>query len=183
MLNNLIAVSGCDSTRTIRLTVGSNELPNLGNKNLLCLGDSIILSPGNFNSYVWQDGSTQKTFTVKNAGVYAVNVKSDCVDTTVSITIQESSCSVLFPSAFTPGNGGVNQTFRIAQGNVFSQYQLTVFNRYGEKVFESFTASTGWDGKFKGIDAVAGAYVWICNYKTASIRVLKQLKGTVVLLR
>jgi len=177
------SASGCDSTRTIQLWVVPALLPNLGNKTMLCAGDSIVLSPGNFDSYQWQDGSTQKSYTVKKEGLYSVRVQNNCIDTTATIFIQESSCSVLFPSAFTPGNGGPNETFRVSQGNIFAEYHLMVFNRYGEIVFESFSPSVGWDGKHKGKDAGNGTYVWVCSYKTTNAKPLKKQKGTVLLLR
>ncbi|MBL0358009.1 MAG: gliding motility-associated C-terminal domain-containing protein [Chitinophagaceae bacterium] len=182
-IKNLRAASGCDSTRTIRLSVSPVALPDLGTKNVLCSGDSIFLSPGIFDSYLWQDGSTQKTFTVKTGGLYSVTVKNSCIDTSATLLVQESSCNILFPTAFTPGNGGVNQSFRVSQGNIFSEYYLTVFNRYGQKVFETVAPATGWDGKYKGTDAALGAYVWFCHYKKSQAMPLRVLKGTVVLLR
>ncbi len=175
--------AGCDSTRTIRLTVSDLLSPGLGDKTNLCAGDSIVLSPGNFAGYLWQDGSTQKTYTVKKAGLYSVVVTDNCVNARAEIAIEESICDIFFPSAFTPNNDRKNETFRISQGNTFYQYHLVMYNRYGQKVFETSAPAIGWDGKIKGVNAAAGAYVWFCYYKKTAAQPLQLLKGSVVLFR
>lgn len=64
--DTLKAANGCDSIRYLNLTVLQKPIPDLGLTTELCKGDSLVLSPGEFLTYLWQDSSTQKTFTVKN---------------------------------------------------------------------------------------------------------------------
>ncbi len=49
--------------------------------------------------------------------------------------------------------------------NNISSFQMYIFNRWGQMVFESNDISNGWDGKIKGEDAPAGTYVYkiICS--------------------
>ncbi len=175
---------GCDSTRTVSMTLTATALtPNLGTRTSFCSGDSIVLSPGNFDHYLWQDGSTRKTFTVKQGGFYSVVVSDNCSSTRADIQIAETGCSAFFPSAFSPANPTRNNIFRISPGNVFYQYHLVIYNRYGEKVFESTAADKGWNGKIKGVNASPGAYVWYCEYRKSSAHPQLVQKGTVLLLR
>ena len=62
------------------------------------------------------------------------------------------------PSAFTPGNGdGLNDQLMVF-GNGIKKSRLMIFNRWGEKVFESDHITKGWDGKFKGESQPSGVY-------------------------
>ncbi|HLP20226.1 MAG TPA: gliding motility-associated C-terminal domain-containing protein, partial [Chitinophagales bacterium] len=90
---------------------------------------------------------------------------------------------IFIPNAFTPNGDGVNDFWEIF-GNLpgIKQIEVMVFNRIGEKVFESNDINFKWDGDFKGTDAPPGVYtytakfVWINNHSDANYR------GTVTLL-
>jgi gliding motility-associated-like protein len=173
----------CDSIRTVNLNIINLATPTLGNTQALCVGDSIILKPGNYTSYLWQDGSTQKTFTVKKAGLYAVTVANKCTSAQIQVLVKDANCSIYFPNTFTPNKDGKNDKFKILTERILYQYQLVVYNRYGQKVFESIKAEDGWDGKFNGNDAEQSVYTWVCSFKKSSVDVLQLLHGTIMLIR
>ena len=77
-VDTYLAADGCDSTRTLHLTVQEKPKPDLGNKAAICEGDSLLLSPGSFSSYAWQDGSTGEYYAVKKPGLYSVTVTNFC---------------------------------------------------------------------------------------------------------
>jgi gliding motility-associated-like protein len=88
------------------------------------------------------------------------------------------------PNAFSPNS--VNEEdheFRIyAEGINPEGYRLRIYNRWGEVVFESISAETGWDGKMKnGNNAPAGIYTWIVQYFDF-MQVKHHQQGTVTLL-
>ena len=62
------------------------------------------------------------------------------------------------PNAFTPNNDGLNDTFKPFYSNV-SEYRMYIFNKLGEKVFESNDINIGWDGYFKG-KIIQDSYVY-----------------------
>ena len=62
------------------------------------------------------------------------------------------------PNAFTPNNDGLNDTFKPFSSNV-SEYKMYIFNKLGEKVFESNDINIGWDGYFKG-KIIQDSYVY-----------------------
>jgi len=62
------------------------------------------------------------------------------------------------PNAFTPNNDGLNDTFKPFYSNV-SEYKMYIFNKLGEKVFESNDINIGWDGYFKG-KIIQDSYVY-----------------------
>ena len=65
---------GCDSIVITTLRVHPKPQLDLGPNRSLCAGSSLVLSPGAFASYRWQDHSTQDTFTLNMAGQYWVRV-------------------------------------------------------------------------------------------------------------
>lgn len=75
--DTLLNSVGCDSIITTHLTVNPLPKPNLGDDRGICIGDTITLDPGNFISYLWQDGSTHNTFSTNSVGQYSVSVTNN----------------------------------------------------------------------------------------------------------
>ncbi|HRG87971.1 MAG TPA: gliding motility-associated C-terminal domain-containing protein, partial [Chitinophagales bacterium] len=69
--------------------------------------------------------------------------------------------TVFVPNAFTPNNDGNNDVFTI-YGNLkaLAYMQMQIFNRWGEKVFESNDHQFTWDGTYKGELQPSGIYTW-----------------------
>ncbi len=85
------------------------------------------------------------------------------------------------PSAFTPNGYGVNDIFRPTTIGIASLEYFRIFNRYGEKVFETNIIGKGWDGIYKGGKQNTGNYVWMLK-GTNRFGEIKVLKGNVVLI-
>lgn len=180
-IDTLIASNGCDSIQTLQLIVLPKPSTYLGADTTLCNGDSLKLYPGQFTTYSWQDGSAQSHFTVKQPGLYSVVVTNNCGTARDEIIIKEGICDIYFPTAFTPNNDGKNDQFKILGAININNYHLLVYNRWGQKVFETNDAAKGWTGSFKGQLQETGVYVWRCNFKRSGID--RYMKGIVVLLR
>lgn len=177
------AASGCDSIRTLDLQVNELPHPDLSTDSVLCIGTGLILDPGRFSSYLWQDGSTGETFSVQQGGVYSVAVTNSCGNATATVQIAERNCNVLFPDAFTPNGDGRNDLFKVLNSYAISQYHLMVFDRWGVKVFETQDPAKGWDGNVGGVRQSMGTYVWTCTFSTRGSNVAENRKGTVTLIR
>jgi gliding motility-associated-like protein len=67
--------------------------------------------------------------------------------------------SIYIPSAFTPNNDGMNDTFGV-KGEGIKDFRILVYNRWGEVIFESTNAKMQWDGKYKGTPVEQGTYVY-----------------------
>jgi len=85
------------------------------------------------------------------------------------------------PNAFTPNNDGINDVFMPA-GIYIKEYQMQIYSRWGEKLFESSDIHQGWDGKFKEEYCPAGVYYYQMMVKTAEGK-NKTISGSVHLLR
>ncbi|HEX5654952.1 MAG TPA: SBBP repeat-containing protein [Chitinophagaceae bacterium] len=179
--DTLVAANGCDSISILQLTVLARPSPYLGVDTFFCSGDSLELFPGRFDSYTWQDGSSNNSFVVRQPGLYSVVVTNQCDRGEDAILIQEQTCDLYFPSAFTPNNDGRNDQFKILNGYHLKDFQLEIFNRWGQKVFHTNDAGRGWNGLFRGMQAETGVYVWHCRFEKAGIPNYR--KGTVLLIK
>lgn len=179
--DTLSTITGCDSVLTIHLAVTKKPVPQIGRDTSICGGQTLTLSPGGFPSYVWQDGSVGSRFTVKSPGVYSVTVTNSCGSGTATIKVEERSCTIYFPTAFTPNHDGINDNFKILNATNITNFQLAVYNRYGQKIFETEDYTKGWNGTYKNNLVDNGSYVWISTFKEAGTQ--RAMKGTVVLIR
>lgn len=69
------------------------------------------------------------------------------------------SAKIYVPNAFTPNGDGANDTFQI-KGVFVDQFDLTVFNRWGEAVFHATDPNMPWDGTLNGQPAPPGNYAY-----------------------
>ena len=182
-VDTLIAANGCDSMMIVQLNVVSKPAPDLGVDRNLCAGDSLILNPGQFNDYLWQDGSIQNSLIVNRSGLYSVVVTNNCGSAGDEVLIKDGNCKIHFPSGFTPNNDGQNDYFRILGANNLKDYHLVIYNRWGQRVFESFDFTKGWNGNFKGQSQSSATFVWVCEFKESGRESKTKLKGTVTLIR
>jgi gliding motility-associated-like protein len=89
--------------------------------------------------------------------------------------------ALFLPDAFSPNSDGINDTFK-PNGSFYDNFQLIVYNRWGQSIFQTTDATTGWDGSIQGNRAPEGRYVYrIVITDSTGKEFVKQ--GTVLLLR
>ncbi len=99
-----------------------------------------------------------------------------------SVIVKVITPQLYIPTAFSPNGDGRNNVFKVLNGNV-EKLNLLVFNRWGEKIYESNNPRDGWDGTYKGEQQEMGVYAWICEYKLAGQTKVTIAKGNVTLVR
>jgi gliding motility-associated-like protein len=85
------------------------------------------------------------------------------------------------PNTFTPNGGKFNETF-FAQGGNIVEFNILIFNRWGELIFEGNDFNDHWDGTYNGLPCPDGTYIWKVKY-TDVMDNEKMLVGHVNLLR
>ena len=178
-----IATGESAVSNAVQITLDTLPVPDLSKFTTLCQGDSLVLNPGNFDSYLWQDGSTKNKFTVKKQGTYLVTVTNSCGSSTTETTIATTVCNIIFPNAFTPNDDSNNDFFGLKYPAVFTRFRLSVYNRWGQNIFTTEDPAKEWDGKYNGKPAAAGTYIWTCEYTRPGFKNAFQMKGTILLLR
>lgn len=177
-------LDGCVSSDTINIDYTSPPVFTLGNDTFICKGDNILLQPEGIieGAYYWQDGSNVPLYNVKDTGIYRLTVSNECGTHSSSIKISQGVCQLYLPTAFTPDQNGLNDVFKIKYPFAVKQFHFTVYNRYGQTIFETNDMSKGWNGDFKGKAQPAGTYVWQISFSGIDGR-SKILAGHVVLIR
>lgn len=106
-------------------------------------------------------------FTFPDTGHFQVSQyafhQNGCIDTAQAIVFVRSTFSYFLPNAFTPNGDGRNDTY-IGVGNLTntSSFTLSIWNRWGEKVFESRDPNMGWNGRKNNEGILSQPGVYIC---------------------
>lgn len=149
----------------------------------------LINKSSNAKIYEWYldnkfwTSQTSPQFTPTDTGMYCflLVAKNDfCVDTANDCG-RLIETHIYMPSAFTPNNDGKNDIFRPILNNVNIQ-EFSIYNRWGQRVFVTFSNETGWDGTFNGRPCDLGTYFYKLRYRILG-RDPVLLKGDVTLVR
>ncbi len=126
-------------------------------------------------SWEWiAEGSTTSTSSFQNPTfVYPENVPGEypvtlivtsnygCTDTLTQLLTVQDELLFFAPNTFTPDGDEFNQLWRLAiKSNNLTAFNLQIFNRWGEIIWESNDHTVGWDGTYDGKTAPAGTYTW-----------------------
>lgn len=168
------------------VSVAERPVVDLGEDTIVCPGTSFELNAANPGSgYLWNTGADTQTIQVENPGNYSVNVTNGACSVSDEIFIDDCGYDIFLPDAFTPDNDNINDRFRPKISGVLNFYKMTVFNRWGQMIFQSNDALYGWDGTFQGVLCPAGVYVYSIEYSFGTdLSDFKQMikRGTVTLL-
>ncbi|MEO8764745.1 MAG: gliding motility-associated C-terminal domain-containing protein [Ginsengibacter sp.] len=158
-----VDLNGCVAKDTVVIAYLDKPQFTLGSDTAICDGQSIFLQP-RMNvpvNYMWQDGSTQSAFTIKTPGLYSLKATNICGSTFDEVKITAGACGLMLPNAFTPNGDGLNDIFRVKYPFTVQRFRLTIFNRFGQKIFETTDINKGWDGSYQNQKQPVGSYVWV----------------------
>ena len=160
---------GCHDTMFQNIRVFPNAVIYLGDSVKLFPGESFQISPQtNCVSFSWSPPLGLSDTSVANpiaspavSTKFIVNAMTEwgCKVTDSLNFHVDATALVALPNAFTPGNG-VNNYFTILTRGVVQLRYFRIFNRWGNKVFETNNISQGWDGTFNGKPQPIGVYVY-----------------------
>jgi gliding motility-associated-like protein len=137
--------------------------------------------------YAFSNGQTSYSNTQDSlaAGYYEVLI-TDSVGcfTTDTFTIDPSPCcDVYLGNAFTPNNDLLNDGYRALSSASYKLIMFAIFDRWGNKVFETTDANKAWDGKYNDQDCDQGSYYVVYQYRCLWDNLIYLKKGDVILVR
>jgi gliding motility-associated-like protein len=154
---------------------------------IVCIGSKLNIDAAtpNATTYQWKDGLIYSYREITASGNFLVRAFNACSDDQKSFTVSfaECPCDVFTPTAFTPDNNGLNDNFRPIIKCIAKDYQLKVFNRYGNIVFSSSELNKGWDGKNKYFFSPTGVYAWMLQFRNPNNNQVIRKQGIVTLIR
>lgn len=145
-------LKGCVASDTITLSMANPSMEILVPDTSICAGIPFTLAAVSEpeGSFVWNDGTTGPQLTINEAGIYSVTVNNPCGTFSDEVTISTyiCDCPVHIPTAFSPNGDGRNDDFMPQFGCTVRDYTLSIYNRWGQKIFETKQVEKGWNGYF-----------------------------------
>lgn len=137
-----------------------------------------------FQDGIYIGNTPKQILTMTDTGRYcftlAANDELNCVDTAYDCG-DIIDHGIYVPSAFSPNGDGRNDFFKpIFHG--LKILQISVYNRFGGRVFVSNTADYGWNGSYAGVPCDLGTYFYVIRYQILN-RPPVMLKGDITLIR
>lgn len=163
------ACSKVDSTSVTLLTVLSADFDY--NDSVYCTRDAIEAPQVNnqggvfsgSNGLVINTATGEIDFFQSGVGTFNITYTLECESITKSITIE--ACDIIIPEFLSIDGDGVNDKFEIVGIEYFPNNSLTIFNRWGEKLYQKTPYDNSWDGTMEnGSKVPAGTYFMIFDY-------------------
>ncbi len=176
--------SNCMVENNLKVQASAPLRISLGHDTTACPGSEIDLSPGIFSSYTWHDGSHGPVYRAVSQGKYSVSVIDGFGCTaSAAVNVNFNCVDLVFPNAFTPNGDRVNDQFGpLGTLGEVKNYNLKIFNRWGQVVFATSNPYQKWDGRQNAADYGNGAYIWMAEYSFNG-QPRRVQKGTILLVR
>jgi gliding motility-associated-like protein len=185
----------CNNDTTISLNVAVNQNPIITiakSNDINCQYPTAQLIASGAKSYFWtpftylDDGTSSKPLAaVDTTTTFTVTgyTSEGCTDTaSVTVKVERSGTPrFVVPNAFTPNGDGRNDCFGIRNWGNAQIHQFSIFNRWGQTVFQAKNPSQCWDGTVNGVMQSAGSYIYIIDAITFCGRM--QRRGLLLLVR
>ena len=176
-----VDVNGCTATGTITILGAAIPTVNLGPDTSLCDGDTYLIT-ANDSTVVWSTGVTAPAITVSAPGIYIASLSGYCGTGTDSVDVTYHACNLWFPTAFTPNGDNLNDIAHVLGTlQYYKDFSLSIYNRFGQRVYYTEDIYDGWDGNFNGTKQDVGTYFYMIYYTLEGKT--KMLKGDLTLIR
>lgn len=175
--------NGCSTVKNISVTVDSNAsnltpqitaLPD----SALSIGQTVQLTatPTNAAFYSWSGDNSLSASDIYNPSANPQKTTQYCVKVTDATNCFKTVCKIIevinptpqiaIPDAFTPNSDGKNDLFKVITTGSSVVYEMKIYNRWGELVFEE-NSNVGWNGNYNGIAQASETYLCKVVYGTS----------------
>lgn len=179
--------NGCTSTTTMENIICVLPNPNVSfgvTTNQISVGSSEVgftNTSSNAVDFTWDYGDGLVDSLVYNPGMHEFDIDDEeffpvtlygvsdegCLDSAQVIIFVDQQAVVFAPNSFTPDNDGLNDSWFPTYSPSISEegFEVQIFNRWGELIFDAVDFSNTWDGTFKGSQCQVGTYTYRISYK------------------
>ncbi|MDP4586869.1 MAG: gliding motility-associated C-terminal domain-containing protein, partial [Flavobacteriales bacterium] len=165
----------------------------------VCQGAEVYLTAQGvgFDSIIWEDseGTIQTSMDFQKhyePGIYEISAtlnSNHCDDVTLTISTEivgeEPYIDFKFPNVFSPQDDGTNDKLYLSADLIsdITSFSLVIFNRWGQKVYETDDVSFRWDGKFNGEVLEEGTYTYISKFNHPCVEEVIVKTGNITIVR
>lgn len=131
----------------------------------------------------WSNNAINVTsITNLSEGDYFVHlIIKHSIDTTINFKIEKLECEVKVSNHFTPNGDSYNDYLQIANIQNYPQFELLIFNKWGQQIHTQKENYKPWDGTFNGLNVPDQTYYYVFYYDSGNKH--KVLKGDITVLR
>ena len=167
----------CNLVDTLKASITVNLLPKISiikSNDLDCYNGTATLNAFGGIKYEWSpvtglsnpfssNPQVQIPQTIKYT-VVATSAQGCSANDTITVNVFNNSGNLYYiPNAFTPNGDGLNDCFGIKAWGVIQNFELSIYNRFGARIFFTTDASKCWDGYYKSDPQPMGTYVYYIN--------------------
>lgn len=163
-------LGNCRTTDDIVIRLLPSPFIPLKSEIPLCVPDALPINldagSGAGQTYRWlPGGQTSQMISVSNIGIYTVEVTNTlgCTSRASTNVVDRCEPSILVPDIFTPNGDFQNDSFQVFTAHI-KDFDLKIYNRWGELLFTSKLPEDRWDGKYKGVLQKPDSFVWEITY-------------------
>lgn len=140
-----------------------------------------LYADGNAENFLWSTGNSEQAITVHAPGSYSVEARNGECRSIATCHIEDCAYEFYLPNAFTPNGDGLNDVFYLNNTEDIVEFDICIYNRWGELVFHTLDPNFGWDGTRNGNIVPDGVYNYVIKLviKTGKPYLLK---GQIVVL-
>lgn len=148
----------------------------------LCEGEELKLDLSQVKYNIkWENGSREKARTINKPGIYSYSVDHCAIQHTESVEVLDGRCgNVFIPNIFSPDQDGNNDELQISASFDVRLISMSIYDRWGEEVYNCSGETCSWDGRFKGKGAPSGVYVAVVKYSNHNGEKTKSASVTLI---
>lgn len=164
--------NGCTSSSTVVVTNNSSAIADAGISVTITSGQTTQLTGTGGVIYNWSPSGSLSCSncqmpiaspTVTTVYTLTITDANGCTASDTVTVYVDIACGELYlPNAFSP-NGDQQNDVLFVRGNCIKEVNLQIYNRWGEKVFETNDAALGWDGTWRNVACEASVFTYILN--------------------
>jgi gliding motility-associated-like protein len=168
-----VANGQCTATDTVTVNVMPAPVVDLGPDITIEKGTQVTLTANtSANNFTWNPSTNLScsncqtvTVTPDSTITYQVIVTDNngCANSDFITIFVVGRFAIYVPNVFTP-NGDLHNNIFYVYGENIMDFTLSIYNRWGEKIFESKDMAQGWDGTYKGVPLPMGTYIYLVEF-------------------
>jgi gliding motility-associated-like protein len=120
-------------------------------------------------TFEWEDGTIDSIRFLQQEGTYLIDANIGCTKIPLELNLEAEECAsrLYVPNAFSPNDDGINDILRPHLRTFWetADYSFTIFDRWGNQLFQTTNPTVGWDGRVNNELPMKGMYVWVARYK------------------
>ncbi len=180
-------VSNICGTAKDTVTVYVDQIPyfSLGSDTIVCEQHPFVIGvPSNPDyQYLWSNGYPTSYLKIDAPNTYILNITNGVCNYSDTIIAYPGFCDWWIANSFSPDHSGLNEVFKPV-GVPLPQYEMEIFDRWGELVFKTSDWNQGWDGIVQNQRASNGVYIYMIYGESPSSKFKALIKqGQVTILR